>query len=115
MKSFIYWNIRRKLWSIQQQGRVIDHTTSLVLENPMFCVSEAGRQRVLREGRKNVHAKVIGKRVPANGWRRELCNIRVRYNPYRDKTFVSEGGVKVTQARLAYFNPDGTVYAYSLQ
>jgi hypothetical protein len=115
MKSMIYWNFTKKCWSVQQDGLVVDHAKALILENPIFCVSEAGRQRVLREQRKNVHAKVIGKRLRLNAWQDRLCQIQIRYNPYRDKTFVTEGGVAVKQAALASFQPNGTVFAYSLK
>ncbi len=41
-------------------GRVIGYTESVNLEDVEFKVSEAGRQRLLREKRKNVHAFAIG-------------------------------------------------------
>jgi hypothetical protein len=99
MKVKVYFNLHRKLFSVvalegERKGRVIAHKTHLRLANAQFKVSEAGRQRVLREKRKNVHAFVVG----------ELCEtfypvaalaafpgVVVReatYNPYLYSTFV---------------------------
>ena len=65
MKVFVYFNLHRKLFSVKalegpDKGKVIGHTTYLWLKDVTFKVSEAGRQRVLREKRKNVHAGVVG-------------------------------------------------------
>ena len=52
----IYWNLNRSCWSVRLRGKVIDHVDKImVIKNCVFHVSEAGRQRVLREKRKNVH------------------------------------------------------------
>lgn len=112
MNAKIYWNFTRKRWSVQnaRTGRVVAHRRELVLFMPTFSVSQAGRLRVLRERRKNVHAKVAGMTVPCRAvptlrWE------RVRYNPYRDETFVSGAGDRVDTAKYAHFRPDGTVWA----
>lgn len=57
------------------------------MKDVVFWVSEAGRQRVLREERKNVHAKIRG--LYRASETPELANARrVRYNPYLFETFV---------------------------
>ncbi len=38
----------------------IEYVSSIALDNARFFVSEAGRQRTLREGSRNVHAWVVG-------------------------------------------------------
>lgn len=45
---------------LKSTGVVVQHCTRVELSDPHFVVSEAGRQRVLAEGRKNVHAWVEG-------------------------------------------------------
>ena len=45
------------------KGRVVGHVSAIELEGCSFRVSEAGRQRVIRERRKNVHATVRGRVV----------------------------------------------------
>lgn len=100
MRVFIYWNLHRHCWSIKSlegpsRGRVIGHAHSWEIHAAALKVSEAGRQRVLREQRKNVHAGVVGQLVD---WRRvggfgELPmpsgpSVRaVTYNPYKGPTF----------------------------
>ncbi len=46
-------------------GKLIGHLPEAHLEDVGFTVHESGRQRVLAEGRKNVHAWAHGKLVPA--------------------------------------------------
>lgn len=91
MKVFVYYNLHRKVWSVkalegEHKGKVIAHRRDVVLQKPKPKVSEAGRQRVLRERRKNVHAGLVGewfdqKILQAEG---DL----ITYNPYKYETFV---------------------------
>lgn len=65
MMVFIYFNLHKHLWSVKalsgsRKGKVIYHAESVRVNNPVCKVSEAGRQRVLRERRKNVHAGITG-------------------------------------------------------
>lgn len=65
MRVFVYYNLHRKCLSVKalegsERGRVLAHATHAYLENVSFKVSEAGRQRVLKERAKNVHAGVCG-------------------------------------------------------
>ena len=91
MKVFVYFNLRRQLWSLKalegsNRGRVIAHRKVVALSDCEFKVSEAGRRRVLREGRKNVHAGVVGY------WRRKVISRglsrAVTYNPFKGPTFI---------------------------
>mgnify|MGYP006273192591 FL=1 len=97
MKVFVYFNLHKKLFSIkamegEKKGKVIGHVPAIVLDNAKFKVSEAGRQRVIREKRKNVHAGVVGD-MNAQGIRlvmatRDLTT-RVTYNPYIYQSFIN--------------------------
>lgn len=58
--SDLYWNSHKKLFSVRQHGKVIGHHENVYIDLPSFIVSEAGRQRVLASGSKNVHAFVRG-------------------------------------------------------
>ena len=98
MRVFVYFNLHRKCFSIKalegdRKGRVVAHSTTVVLEGCKFKVSEAGRQRVLREKRKNVHAGVTGTWINAD--RVESCyeflsmvGRQVSYNPYKYSSFI---------------------------
>lgn len=84
MKVDVYFNLRKKVFSIRHKGKVIKHLDKVCLKDCEFVVSEKGRQRVLREKRKNVHAVVRGtliKRVP------DVLKKEITYNPYVMKTF----------------------------
>ena len=58
----IYKNLHNGMWSIRctRSKLVIAHASYVVLSDVTFKVSEAGRQRVIREGKKNVHAFAEG-------------------------------------------------------
>lgn len=65
MRVFMYFNLHRHCWSLKalegpSAGRVVAHAASVKLTGCTFRVSEAGRQRVLAEKRKNVHAGIVG-------------------------------------------------------
>jgi adenosine deaminase len=59
-QSKVYYNLHRHLFSIKQRGLVVLHAHRVKLTDVTFQVNEAGRQRVLEEQRKNVHAYVNG-------------------------------------------------------
>ena len=98
MRVFVYFNLHKKCFSIKalegdRKGRVVAHSNTVLLESCKFKVSEAGRQRVLREKRKNVHAGVTG--VWINGDRVEshyeflsMVGRQVTYNPYKYSSFI---------------------------
>jgi hypothetical protein len=68
-------------------GRVIAHAMEICLEDCKFKVSESGRNRVLKEKRKNVHAGVVG--YVTDDKNLTGCLTRVTYNPYKYSSFVN--------------------------
>lgn len=69
---------------------VVGYAQAVVVAKPTFKVSEAGRQRVLATGQKNVHAKVVSNAIvdvsdsiPTDLLQYDL----VSYNPYLEKGF----------------------------
>jgi hypothetical protein len=85
----VYFNLHTHLWSVRNRktGLVMFHTDQIALDDVKFVVSEAGRQRVLKEKRKNVHAFVRG---TIGKWRQapeRNGSLLVSYNPYRGPTF----------------------------
>ena len=83
----VYFNLHKRCWSVMQKNKVRFHTDYIVLENCTFEVSLKGREKVLREKRKNVHAFVVGHMVPT----RKLDHVYdmevVTYNPYVSSSF----------------------------
>lgn len=88
----IYRNLLTGMMSLQTKvpGRgwiVAGHTTEAIVANVTFHVSEAGRQRVIRDRCKNVHAWGQGVLIGAIDPSIE-APIALKYNPYTDETFV---------------------------
>ena len=83
MRVEVYFNLHRKLWSVRDlsTGLVVDHVDEIAIKDPSFAVQPAGRRKVLKEGRKNVHAFVRGERIerPQVGG----GGVPVYYNPYK--------------------------------
>jgi len=107
MKVFVYFNLHKRVFSVKalegkDKGRVIGHRTMLAIYSPTFKVSEAGRQRVIREKRKNVHAGVVGFLTSSYDWTKEEVSwTPVLYNPYVFSSFVTMLGKPVHNARFA--------------
>jgi hypothetical protein len=105
------------------------------MEEANFIVREAGRQQVIREQRKNVHAFVRGKVVDVRnfqsfkgrrvgGWT-GACSLDclqgssmytttiVSYNPYKAPHFVTPEGDEVDYAHLCTVQSDGKIQCYT--
>ena len=92
-KHKVYYNLHKECLSVQYKGKVIQHAISICLKDVVFKVSQKGRERVLREKRKNVHAFITGdiapRHTPMYYWD-EYPNFerQVTYNPYKYNSFV---------------------------
>lgn len=116
MRVRVYRNLNNKLLSIMEISSrlVLGHCQAIRLQNVEFKVNEAGRQRVIKTCRKNVHAfaegKVLevtgfeafkGRRVeiiPPSSVEHTTTDSVVRYNPYKTSHFTNDQGEAVTQA-----------------
>ena len=99
----VYYNLHRKCLSMRVKGVVVDHPHAVVLKNVKFRVQPAGRAKVLKEKRKNVHAFVCGQLVetygptiPWGGGKKIFStDFQVVYNPYKYKTFIKDSGESI--------------------
>ena len=113
---FIYRNLRSKTWSVRNNKRlVIGHPKQIILMDVTFKVSQAGRNRVLKEKRKSVHAGVQGVCLPKNS-KKVISSfidiVEVTYNPYLYSSFVRmDNKQSVTTAELVYMNEEMKVFA----
>jgi L-fucose mutarotase/ribose pyranase (RbsD/FucU family) len=86
----VYRNLHNKLFSVQAKlnktWKVIGHVENITLADATFKVSEAGRQRVINQKRKNVHAYVEGV-VTTVAFEIEFAT-KITYNPYKYNSFV---------------------------
>jgi hypothetical protein len=119
MKVFVYRNLHKNCWSVkalegENKGRVIYHAQNVTLSDCTFKVSKAGRERVLREKRKNVHAGVVGQlgriNVPLSYMPQMTA---VTYNPYKYESFVRKNNdfMPVHNASWVYMAEDRSVGA----
>ena len=85
-RVYVYFNLHRKCFSVRQGNKVVEHANRVCLKDVRYLVQQAGRRKVLKEKRKNVHSGLSGyyvKSVPVPG-----ISFDVTYNPYKYKTFV---------------------------
>jgi len=108
-KYYIYRNLRTKGFSVRYRGRVIDRLHTFTAEGVEFRVNEKGRQRVLKEHQKNVHAFVVCDKYTVKKYPilnsglldREGC---VRYNPYTAAYFLCDGKKIETAEEVIFQN-----------
>ena len=146
MQVSIYRNLHNGLISIKSasSGLVLGHAKSVDIARADFIVHEAGRQRVLRNKQKNVHAYVKGFLLNTTGFKpykgrslgpvydalddtRWQCrNLYLRfaihkatvvsYNPYKAPHFVIKGtSDKVSKASLCTVSCDGTISGFDIE
>ena len=140
-KIEVYRNLHKNCFSVRHKGKVVDYLyddEQLALTNVKFVVQPAGRAKVLRENKKNVHAFVRGVYVGFIGFRsgpydrerdemyfgkfEDLDFYAVSYNPYKsDKFVVKETGKPIESNSealirggkvLLYVRSIGAFYAY---
>lgn len=101
-KVRVYWNSTRKMWSIKKGNNPVEHATVLVLRDCKFLVNEAGRQRVIRNKKKDVHAYVEGEIISKEGLSHLPSYDEIRYNPFKNETFVDSSGNRVDEHSLVF-------------
>ncbi len=107
----VYRNLWRGGYSIRQGGKVVAHSDYVVLLDAVFHVSEAGRQRILRTGVRNVHAWARGKLIRCASTKQQM-DVRVRYSPRTSDCFEhcrprEDGWYPIRNARLVQFSSCG--------
>ena len=111
-RSYVYFNLQRRVWSERQAGKIVAHPEYVVLKDARFLVGKAGQARVRAEGRKNVHAGVSGFNVTYNFQKdyvpqRNKSWLWVSYNPYENDTFVTQFGDPVESADWVVMDASG--------
>jgi hypothetical protein len=124
MRYEAYYNLHQQCLSARPTGRhgYVKHYQFLCLSNVKFAVQPAGRQKVLNEKKKNVHAFVRGDMVTWSPHRKEgeyypdidnevsVDRFRederyeeVTYNPYKYESFVrKDNGQPIFEAEHAW-------------
>ena len=118
MKVQVYFNLHRKLWSIKalegiNKNKVIGHAETVSLVDVIPKVSEAGRQRVLKEKSKNVHAGLVGQLLQTDTVLKDFKDFKeITYNPYRYNTFVYKDNLKEYKGSKVAYLADKKVFTY---
>ena len=119
----VYKNLHKNTWSIRDRktGRVVSHQDEVNVLDAKFVVQPAGRQRVLQEGRKNVHAFVRGTLAT---YQEVLDDPRtfylvthhlIRYNPYQaDHFFYNFPANRIDKADMVELNSEGVTAWHTL-
>jgi len=114
MEIKVYYNRHKRCLSIQEKvdgaWRVVRHAEQCIVKNAKFKVSEAGRQRVLKEQRKNVHAVILGENLGQIAYS-SVPKASVSYNPYKAKTFVDEHNNPIHEAEIVVIRGNKNGYA----
>ena len=114
-RVFVYRNLHQACWSVRatngrDSGLVIAHADEIAMRDVDFVVNESGRQRVLSEGRKNVHAGIVGEFVADEDWYGKLDSW-VRYDPRQSRHFMADGYTPVVSASEIWLDSAGRVHA----
>ena len=92
----VYWNLHQHRFSLRNRitSRVESHETEVYLRDVSFSVGLKGRERVLKEKRKNVHAFVRGRKSDYTRWAcaidqdgRDMQSHAISYDPYKAPFF----------------------------
>ena len=111
MKVEVYWNIRKKCFSVRQNGKVYKHVRYIALEDVQWVVQPGGNKRVRSEGRKNVHAFARGHILyHVSDDLLSTCTHSLTYNPYEHTTFVARPtGHPVHSSTYALFSAEYSI------
>ena len=90
----IYRNLNNGRMSIQQKPErswlVTGHVTDCIIRDVRFHISESGRQRVINDRRKNVHAWGEGILI-AQAEPDIFAPVELAYDPYTNRSFIQRG------------------------
>ena len=104
----VYRNLHNNTFSIRRNGKVVKHLENwmtLCLQDVKFAVQPAGREKVRREGKKNVHAYIRGTVIKAEEYNfsetfKERCNLWVTYTRYQNDSFISYVPISRDETRV---------------
>lgn len=119
----VYRNLNKKCWSVQhrpgmglQGWRVLMHINAMLCTNVTFKVSEAGRQRVLSTGRKNVHAYACTDSIYVYDSEPAIADWEeITYDPRQHMSFINiDTKQPVSSAKSVLLTSGGRVFAHHI-
>lgn len=106
-KFYIYRNLRTGGFSVKYHGRVVDRLDRFTARDVSFKVNELGRQRVIKEQQKNVHAYAVCGEYKNSIGKVDNADV-ITYNPYTAAHFTCNNA-KILNAKQVLFK-DGKCY-----
>ena len=107
-KTYVHLNLNRNCWSVLMRGKLQGYRQNMSLRDVEFRVRPGGHARAVKEGKRNVHAFVVG--TPSRGVPAKRP-VLVRYDIKSGK-FIDPQGKNILRADVARFSDDGKVRAY---
>lgn len=113
LRVFVYRNLHKGCFSLKstKTGLVVGRYASIAIQDAEFVVQKAGREKVLKEKRKNVHAGVRGKIELVSDLDAQVHGlVEVYYNPYKaDHFYIKDTGERIDKAKWVLLT-DNKVY-----
>lgn len=110
----VYRNLTKNCYSIAdaKTGLVLAYADYVTLTDTNYKVSESGRQRVLRQKKKYVHAFIVGSFQGGKyAYPGDTLKNKVSYNPYKkDHFYNKDTGKKIEKSIVAYCTPKNVKY-----
>lgn len=111
MKVQVYRNLHKGCWSVRHKGKIVAHLERVFLKNCTFHVQPAGRAKVLKEQRKNVHAYIKGELIDGLECHISPEDKRITYHPYKNNYFkYCSNGRRIDKANYVAMYEDGNVF-----
>jgi hypothetical protein len=95
-----------------KSGQILAHADHVTLRNARFVVSDAGREKVRLQRRKNVHAWIEGEVVLDGAGHADAPEdaVQLFYDPYKVERFVIAGTpCEVHTAQMAFIDGPGVL------
>lgn len=116
MKVEVYRNLHKNCWSIRdpKTGRVVDHVPYICIKDAKLVVRPAGRAKVLKEQRKNVHAFIRGTAALVKEMNVFQKLQQISYNPYKYDSFIyTDSETPIYDSDYIYLDDDGKGWTYA--
>lgn len=118
IKVAIYFNLYKKTFSVRSRhksnyGLVMFHADNLMLNDVKFVVREKGREKVIKEKSKNVHAFCYGT-IDVKSKEDSDKGRLISYNPYKSNHFyyIDDGSKvsKLKRIQMKVVNKRGVIW-----
>ena len=100
---YIYRCLNRKghIYSIKQNGVVVAHTEKFIVKNCNLVINKSGKERVIKEKIRNVHAFIKGYLGDIDDVKNSFSWI-LKYNPFVNKGFTFGEDKEVKKCEIVY-------------